>query len=310
MTDPKRWLDEPPYAGSLAQQLIVAGKRLELPPGTVERSLAEFSAGIAAGSAVAAYATEASAVLGGTGAAAGAVTAQGAGASAVGANAASASVASLSGGVLAKWFVVGSLFGAGVSSAVPAVRYATRPEPVQSEKLAHAESQVAHAPAGPPSDLATKPAAEAPEAPLVPDSPGAGVPAVPVGAATTARRSTRSEPRPEVALAPAPSPVLSGEPERAAGASDANRLKLEALELAKAKNLLETGDARGALSVLGESRARFASGAMIEERDALAIEAHSRLGEREQAREAARRFFVRFPKSPLAARVKRWSELE
>jgi hypothetical protein len=219
--------------------------------------------------------------------------------------AAGGSAAGLSAAVLAKTFAIGAVLGVAVASAVPVVRYVTRPA---------SSTQVAALPSG--AAAVREPRPRAPElwaAPVVADLPPASSAqassaqlAVPAAAAEPASpRAPVNTPRPEAFTARPAAPSSPPEPP-----ADPNRLRLEALELAKAKNLLEAGDARAALAVLDEYRARFAAGAMVEERDALHIEALAKLGEREQARAAARRFFVRFPKSPLADRVRRWSEPE
>jgi hypothetical protein len=284
MTDPKRWLEEPPFAGAMAERLILAGRRIELPPQAVERCWAEFSAGIAAGGAVVAYAAEAAGSATATG-----VSAAGAGGAAVG----------LSSAALVKSFVVGAVLGVGAASAVPAVRYVTRPAPTVDVKVA----------ALPASSVSTRSSAASSGSPglaatALPSAPAAPEPAAPYRIVS---------PPALTAALPAPvftAPTVSSPSESPPVLPDANRLKLEALELAKAKNLLETGDTGGALGILRESRVRFANGAMVEERDALMIEALVKRGDAALAQDAARRFVVRFPKSPLAERVKRTSGLE
>jgi len=310
MTDPKRWLDEPPFAGSLAEQMILAGKRIELPPEILERSFAEFSAQIA--SVAAASAAQAS-LASSTTSAGGAVTA---GTSATGAGAAAATTGGLSTTVLAKSFVVGALLGVGVSSAVPAARYLARPAALV--KL-EAPARPAEAPASRTLEPRPAPRELAPNAPAVlAERPPAAAPLTP-----TPLHGSGTTPVPNPAPLRSSAPGLPSEhssavagtpssdaPARPANALDANRLKLEALELARAKNLLESGDPHGALGVLQASRARFVNGAMVEERDALAIEALAQQGQRARASAAARRFLDAFPNSPLAPRVRRWSAPE
>ena len=290
MTDPKRWLDEPPFAGSLATQLILAGKRLDLPPEAVEQGWSKFSAGIASSAVVVAYASEA------TGAASSGTAGAGA-----------AAGIGLSATVLVKCFVLGAALGVGATSVVPVARYVTRPTPTSSATFsvpAPERARATHA-----RDVATA-QGKIDRGILAPAEPDAKVPAVsapPVPAGTAASAPELSG---VAELSPLPAALPSSAPQSEPLGSDTNRLKLEALELAKASNLLERGDTSGALGVLEASRARFANGSMVEERDALVIDALAKQGNLELARDAARRFVVRFPKSPLVERVKRTSGLE
>jgi hypothetical protein len=296
MTDPKRWLDDPPFEGSLAERLIRTGKRLELPPETLERSWTEFSAQLASGTATLAATVEAAA----------------GGASTLGTAAANSSTVSagvLSTAGLVKTFVVGAVLGIGVSSTAPAVRYLTQPASPASGNAAQNGLAAAHAAAAPrkqaPLAAPRESASVAMEALAVPSPPAADPFAARSFSATAEARTVAPILRSTATATP-----FSGPAPDSSAVPATNRLKLEALEFARAKNLLESGDPQGALRLLGESQLRFARGALMEERHALEIEALSKQGERARAREAARRFLVRFPQSPLLERVKRLTEGE
>ena len=83
-------------------------------------------------------------------------------------------------------------------------------------------------------------------------------------------------------------------------------LREEALELARAKNLLENGQPEATLLLLNESSQRFPTGALTQEREALALEGLVRSGKHELARQRARALLARYPKNPLAGR---WREI-
>jgi hypothetical protein len=68
--------------------------------------------------------------------------------------------------------------------------------------------------------------------------------------------------------------------------------------------LLETGQSSGALALLGASQQRFAGGALVQEREALIIDALVRRGDRDAAAKRARAFLSRFPNSPHAEKIR------
>jgi hypothetical protein len=69
--------------------------------------------------------------------------------------------------------------------------------------------------------------------------------------------------------------------------------------LDQARNALRDGDARRALSAVGEHERRYPEGQLAEEREVLAIEAMVRSGSYPEARARAQAFQSRFPQSPL-----------
>lgn len=85
----------------------------------------------------------------------------------------------------------------------------------------------------------------------------------------------------------------------------AHALAQEAALLRRARAQLRDGDATAALRVLDEHTRRFADGALVEEATVLRIDARCAAGQSERARADADAFLRRYPRSPLAARVRR-----
>ena len=83
-----------------------------------------------------------------------------------------------------------------------------------------------------------------------------------------------------------------------------SRLDEEAALLRQARSELRAGSLAAAFATLEASRAKFSAPELYQEREALLIELLSRSGQREQARERARRFLAGFPESPHAAAVR------
>ena len=84
-----------------------------------------------------------------------------------------------------------------------------------------------------------------------------------------------------------------------------DRTVRESRRLNQARAALQAGNARGALDQLDLIAADFPSGVLVQERDALRIEALLGLGERQRARELARQFLAAHPRSPHTAAVER-----
>ena len=66
----------------------------------------------------------------------------------------------------------------------------------------------------------------------------------------------------------------------------------EIAETRRARELLRSGDPRGALSVLEDARVRFSGGLLVQERAALTIEALGASGDGARAASLARPFFA------------------
>jgi len=82
----------------------------------------------------------------------------------------------------------------------------------------------------------------------------------------------------------------------------------ESRRIADARGLLRSGDARRAFAALEAVRKDFPSGSLAQEREALAIEALTSLGERSEARRRATIFLRQYPGSPHAAVVRKFLE--
>jgi hypothetical protein len=111
------------------------------------------------------------------------------------------------------------------------------------------------------------------------------------------------EPLPAV-VRPSRSPALPArESPPAPRSSPGSRLAEEGRVVLDARRALREGDAASALRRLEAARAAFAGGALVQEREALAIEALARLGRRDAAAARARAFLRAYPGSPHAAAV-------
>ena len=71
-----------------------------------------------------------------------------------------------------------------------------------------------------------------------------------------------------------------------------------------ARRVLRAGNPAGALTLLDAARARFPGGILVQEREALTIEALVRSGQRALATKRAEAFFRDYPKSPHGADVR------
>ena len=170
--------------------------------------------------------------------------------------------------VTAAVVAVGSVIGAGVY-VVP--RYVSKPTPVRA-----AAPRVAPHPA--PAFIPEASLAEAPPAEI----------AVPERAVTPPRGPSKRR----VAAAPAPAPV-----------ENASSLKEEIALLGAANAALGRGDFKRALSLLDDYDHRPGAGLLSQERMVTGILAACGAGRVNMAREDARQFRIRWPRSPLASRV-------
>ena len=78
----------------------------------------------------------------------------------------------------------------------------------------------------------------------------------------------------------------------------------ESRRLVAARSLLRRGRPQAALEVLTSLAADFPSGALVQEREALTIEALLASGDRRSARRRALGFIARYPESPYAGDVR------
>ena len=140
--------------------------------------------------------------------------------------------------------------------------------------------------------------ATAPAAPPPPDEQPPGVSPPPVGApAAEGPRSLKvaahSAPRPN-ALAAAT--LVEN--------TRASQLREESAMILGARRVLRARDPAGALTLLDAARTRFADGGLVQEREALTIEALVRSGQRALATKRAEAFLRDYPKSPHGADVR------
>jgi hypothetical protein len=289
MTDPSRWLDQAPSGGSDAVRLLRVGAALEPQPNAVDRGWTEFLAlsgfGPPDGSDGGAGGPSGAEGGGGTGVAAAAGTG-------------SAAKAGFSLSALVKAFGLGAALGVGASVGLMGIGRMTEPSRVP------AQSRPAQA--SPPGVVAAelRPAAAA-------SSP---LPAAPLERVQP--RPPLARPRAVATEAPATrelvAPSVGGlHPHSSVGSFavdpppvSPNLLQLEALELARAKALLDAKRPDEALKLLSAGGARFPAGPLGEEREAVTVDALVQTGRIQAARERARAFAAKHPKSPLLARVK------
>jgi hypothetical protein len=138
-------------------------------------------------------------------------------------------------------------------------------------------------------------------------------PAPPVAAPARAAVAPAAAPAPSEPLLPeAPAPVTHAQPAPSRGprtaaparSLPASRLAAEAALVVEARRALRAGDAGRALSQLEGARAELAGGALVQEREALTIEALSRLGRGPAAAARADAFLRAYPRSPHASAVR------
>jgi hypothetical protein len=88
--------------------------------------------------------------------------------------------------------------------------------------------------------------------------------------------------------------------------SRASLLREESLAVIAARQALRENDAGGALRLLEQAQRRFKKGALLEEREALTIQALAKSGNEAQAARRAKAFMTNYPRSPHAADVQRY----
>ena len=89
------------------------------------------------------------------------------------------------------------------------------------------------------------------------------------------------------------------------GSTDrASQLRVESGKLRAARSKLGAGDFRGALADIARLNAQFPHGVLNQEREVVAIDALTGVGESAAARSRAQAFLTRYPDSPYAARLR------
>ena len=144
-------------------------------------------------------------------------------------------------------------------------------------------------PITPPSAAAPAPQ-EQPQLPSVSPSPGDE----PSAAAPRSAKIAHSTPRSNVAAT-----------KEVSENARASQLREESEMILGARRVLRAGDPSRALTLLDAARARFPDGILVQEREALTIEALVRSGQRALATKRAEAFLRAYPKSPHGADVKR-----
>jgi type IV secretory pathway VirB10-like protein len=89
------------------------------------------------------------------------------------------------------------------------------------------------------------------------------------------------------------------------GRARRDSLALESRMLTEARAQLHAGDPRGALATLDKLRARSPKGMLTQERDVLAIQILSSLGDATAAKQKAKEFLDAYPESPHAPQLRR-----
>ena len=93
------------------------------------------------------------------------------------------------------------------------------------------------------------------------------------------------------------------------GAERETMLQEESRETREAREALRRGDAAGALGMLEQIRARHPGGVLVQEREALTIEALARSGRRAEASARAAAFLKAYPTSTLAEHVQAFATM-
>jgi len=109
----------------------------------------------------------------------------------------------------------------------------------------------------------------------------------------------------------APAPTTTARPRAPAtssGAIDPDALREESALVSRARDALRGGDPATALATLETARVRFPRGVLGQERQVLTIEALAASGDRTGASRKATAFLKQFPGSPLASRVRPFTE--
>lgn len=279
MNAPKRWLDDA-GAGGAERDLLRAGLSMEPPPGAEGAVWAALLGKLPPPGAPPAG-------DGGASAAKAAGTAKSA-AAAKGAAVAKGASAAAAGGI-----VKSALIGAGSAVALIATYSVVTPStPDPAPPVAASVAPIQETPRSVPSSTLPLPAASA-------------------TATTSASAATSAAPAPKVAADPRP--VASGAASAASATADPEvsretLLREESRMVGEARDALRRGDAAGALVMLDKIVSRFPGGMLVQEREALAIEALARSGRCDEAKQRAYVFVDRWPASPFTARVQAFTQ--
>ena len=151
--------------------------------------------------------------------------------------------------------------------------------------------------------------------PIPPRTQSSAPATAPARAATAGRAATGASPPPvgdpaaegprsvKVAAHSAPRPNAVAAAALAENAR-ASQLREESAMILDARRVLRAGDPARALTLLDAARTRFPDGGLVQEREALTIEALVRSGQRALATKRAEAFLRDYPKSPHGADVR------
>jgi TolA-binding protein len=280
MNAPKRLLDEPEAMTPIERDLLRSGLAIEPPPESQAEAWAALLAQLPPGGGTPSPS--------GGGASSAGAKASAVKAGAAGGSAGTGAVAGAVGGGILK----SALLGAGSAVALIA-GYAA----VTSLKADLAPPPPAiTAPEAPSPRAATRgepllvnpPAPDATEAPAPPAAPPRAAEARPPSGAAATEPSSKAEP--------------------AADRERESRLHEESQRLSEARDALRRGDAASALGQLEELGRKFPGGVLVQEREALTIEALYKSGQRERAAARASAFLSAYPTSPHAPRIQAFTQ--
>jgi hypothetical protein len=286
MKDPTRWLDDTGELTDKERRALAAGMNLAVPRGAKAAlwgSLGRKLPLAAAGAALGATATKSAVALS-----------------------------------LVKMGLAGVLLGTVTAASVVGVEHLLAPAP-------HAPAAPARRAPGAPSVAPTTraptpalhPTPDLPQPSTAPEPPGvenkptpSAVVEAPRGAVEApgsafgapgagAETAGVSAPDRSVASFPVPAPNPPNAPSVDEGPA------LESRRMAEARSALRGGNARGALATLRALGRDFPHGVLVQERDALTIEALIALGDNAQAERLATEFLARYPGSPYAESARR-----
>lgn len=315
MSAPKRWLDEGGDATPFERDLLRSGLDAVDPPAGAKGAvwaalLTQFPGAGGLGGAGAAGAN-------GAGASGSAAAAKG-GASAAGKVAAGKVVAGAAAGKGASAGLAGAagagliqsaLIGAGSALVVIATYTVAVPDKPDPAAIAPAISAAVTATArGPePRRAAPPPGVSPPASAAIPAAPEVPPSAEPPSAEPRAldARSGGGAGRPD---APRAAGGANDAPPAPAAKGDENPLVEESRMMSEARAALRRGDGAGALAEIEKIRARFPGGGLLQEREALTIEALYKSGRKPEAISRAKAFLEAYPNSLHAPGVQAFTK--
>ncbi|HWA74231.1 MAG TPA: hypothetical protein VG937_17930 [Polyangiaceae bacterium] len=302
MTAPKPWLNDPSELSALERRVLRSGERMAAPRGSKQQIWLSLAARLP----LAAVASGSPAL--GSVSAPKAALVDGAAHSAGLGSAASGAKGAMTAAVL-KALAVGFALGAATMGAATWLapnesQHHASPAPVRATP----KPAAAPDPAAPPLQLEQRaePTAANEARPRRAARSEADARSEAEAKTTASIEPERAPVDPSAARAAFPEPVQALAPLAApTPASARDRARLESQRVAQARALLHSGDPRGALALLQSVASEFPSGVLVQEREALTIDALLASGDRENARRRASDFVQRYPDSPHAPAVQR-----